>query len=80
MQSRESNSEIIGLTGKITGSIRQLTMLSINARIEAARSGDAGRGFAVVAEEMKKLADQNAEWAYVISEKVSDVQRQGQSS
>ncbi|MGC1506262.1 MAG: PAS domain-containing protein [Sulfitobacter sp.] len=77
-QSRESNSEIIGLTGKITGSIRQLTMLSINARIEAARSGDAGRGFAVVAEEMKKLADQNAEWAYVISEKVSDVQRQGQ--
>lgn len=29
---------------------------------------------------MKKLADQNAEWAYVISEKVSDVQRQGQSS
>lgn len=76
-QSRESNSEIIGLTGKITGSIRQLTMLSINARIEAARSGDAGRGFAVVAEEMKKLADQNAEWAYVISEKVSDVQRQG---
>ncbi|WP_345742032.1 methyl-accepting chemotaxis protein [Sulfitobacter geojensis] len=77
-QSRESNSEIIGLTGKITGSIRQLTMLSINARIEAARSGDAGRGFAVVAEEMKKLADQNAEWAYVISEKVSHVQKHGQ--
>ena len=77
-KSRESNSEIIGLTGKITGSIRQLTMLSINARIEAARSGDAGRGFAVVAEEMKKLADQNAEWAYVISERVSEAEYQAQ--
>lgn len=75
-KSRRSNSEIIGLTGKITGSIRQLSMLSINARIEAARSGDAGRGFAVVAEEMKKLADQNAEWAYVISERVGEAESQ----
>ena len=78
--SRESNSEIIGLTGKITGSIRQLSMLSINARIEAARSGDAGRGFAVVAEEMKKLADQNAEWAHVISERVANVNESGSTA
>ena len=66
-----ANTEIISLTKKITGSNRQLTMLAINARIEAARLGDDGRGFTIVAEEMKRLADQNAQWANVISSKMS---------
>jgi PAS domain S-box-containing protein len=70
-ETQTANGEIIDLTKKITGSIRQLTMLAINARIEAARLGDDGRGFTIVAEEMKRLADQNAQWANIISKKMT---------
>ncbi|WP_415918972.1 PAS domain-containing protein [Tateyamaria sp. SN6-1] len=64
---------IVGLTERITGSVRAMSMLSINARIEAARSGPAGQGFAVVANEIKSLAEENAHFADQITDQVRNM-------
>lgn len=51
----------------------RITVLGINASIEAARSGAAGKGFSVVAQEIRKLADMARDNSTSISEQLSAV-------
>ncbi|OXM82654.1 methyl-accepting chemotaxis protein [Paenibacillus rigui] len=68
-------SEQIGNIVDVIGGIaRQTNILSLNASIEASRSGEAGRGFAVVAEEIRKLAGQSMESAEKIAGFIESIQ------
>jgi methyl-accepting chemotaxis protein len=54
---RGNISQITDVINFIAAISEQLKLLSLNASIEAARSGEAGKGFAVVAKEIIKLSE-----------------------
>ncbi|EQA70675.1 ammonium transporter [Leptospira noguchii] len=62
---------LVKLLGDISA---KLGMLSINASIEAARSGSVGKGFGVVAEEISKLASSTQESTKKASEILGEIQ------
>ena len=57
-QTFASVSEILRMIKDIS---EQITLLTLNASIEAARAGQSGRGFAVVAGQMRQLVEQTSE-------------------
>jgi methyl-accepting chemotaxis protein len=70
--------------GQVTDIIKKIAdktnLLALNATIEAASAGDAGKGFAVVAGEIKELANQSAQSADDIANKIEGIQKETQSA
>lgn len=67
-------------TKPILDVLRELRILAINARIEAARAAQAGAGFAVVAREVGRIANETSERASKfadVSEELQKLLRQG---
>ena len=77
------SSNITEIVSSISNIAEQTNVLSINAAIEAARSGQMGKGFAVVAGEIRSLATKSGSSAAQINEivntmieKIRNIQRQ----
>jgi hypothetical protein len=66
------NSKVIQESSKEMEKVAlNITLLSINASIEASRAGDAGKGFAVVAQAVKETADNSR----MLSRRIEDVNK-----
>lgn len=70
-------SEVINVINTIS---KQTKLLALNATIEAARAGEVGKGFAVVAEEISKLAANTGDATISISELISSVQEEAETT
>lgn len=70
---RENINEVTSMIDFIVSISNQLTMLALNASIEAARSGEAGKGFAIVAQQITVLSNETKEGIAKINEILSRI-------
>ena len=70
---QNSSNEILSVVTTLDDFAQQTDLLSMNASIEAAHSGEAGKGFAVIAHEIKSLAAKSASWSAKIGEIITSV-------
>lgn len=70
---QNSSNEILGVASTLATFAHKIDLLSMNASIEAAHSGEAGKGFAVIAHEIKDLAAQTSQWSQKIAEIITYV-------
>jgi methyl-accepting chemotaxis protein len=61
--SRQALADIADIARQINAIAERTHILALNARIEAARSGEAGKGFTVIADNVRQLADQSIQAA-----------------
>lgn len=70
MESSDQVNDIVDIVKNIA---KETKLLALNARIEAARSGDAGKGFTVVAQEVRQLSLQTEVANEDILEKITSI-------
>lgn len=80
MEMSNSMEKINTISDTIDMITEQTNLLSLNASIEAARSGEAGKGFAVVANEIRKLAEQSRQSTVQIKETINEIHEKTEQS